>query len=185
MTVKRKANADGAQRESQSEYGFDGINIVEKDLRREFQRNDECDDRNVETTHHESDVGVGSSEQEVPERNSQSDDESLQVIEISDEESPDDLKINDHDEIKDTSQNDWQGSDESVHILDSLDDILPTELENISELEMQPMPQRDNESQSDTDSVQSLNHPDRVSDAQEPSEREFTWMVDEREKVQF
>ena len=50
---------------------------------------------------------------------------------------------------------------------------------------MQPMPQRDNESRSDTDSVQSLNHPDRVSDAQEPSEREFTWMVDEREKVQF
>ena len=138
-------------------------------MRREFQRNDECDDRNVETTHHESDVGVGSSEQEVPERNSQSDDESAQVIEISDEESPDDLKINDHDEIEDTSQNDWQGSDESVHILDSLNDILPTELDNIS----------------DTDSVQSLNHPDRVSDAQEPSEREFTWMVDEREKVQF
>ena len=52
-------------------------------------------------------------------------------------------------------------------------------------LEMQPMPQRDNESRSDTDRVQSLNHPDRVSDAQEPSEREFTWMVDEREKVQF
>ena len=47
MTVKRKANADGAQRESQSEYGFDGIDIVEKDLQREFQRNDECDDRNV------------------------------------------------------------------------------------------------------------------------------------------
>ena len=68
------------------------------------------------------------------------------MIEICDEESPDDLKINDHDEIKDTSQNDWQGSDESVHILDSLDDILPTKLENISELEMQPMPQRDNES---------------------------------------
>ena len=42
MTVKRKANADGAQRESQSEYGFDGIDIVEKDLRREFQRNDEA-----------------------------------------------------------------------------------------------------------------------------------------------
>ena len=68
------------------------------------------------------------------------------MIEICDEESPDDLKINDHDEIKDTSQNDWQGSDESVHILDSLDDILPTKLENISELEMQPTPQRDNES---------------------------------------
>ena len=72
-----------------------------------------------------------------------------------------------------------------MHILDSLDNILPTELENISELEMQPMPQHDNESRSDTDSVQSLNHPDRVSDTQEPSEREFTWMVDEREKVQF
>ena len=67
-----------------------------------------------------------------------------------------------------------------MHILDSLDDILPTELDNISELEMQPMPQRDNESRSDTDSVQSLNHPDRVSDAQEPSETEFTWSMKEK-----
>ena len=66
MTAKQKANANGAQWESRSEYRFDGIDIVEKDLRQEFQRNDECDDRNVETTHHESDVGVGSSKQEVP-----------------------------------------------------------------------------------------------------------------------